>query len=219
VQLAGVLLLSMSLLLCELILTRIFSVTLWYHFAFMAVSVALLGVAAGGVHVVRSAPPDAAVVPVKLAQLARRFALGVLVALLVLLGVSFVYRVSFAALVSLLFIYAGAALPFFFGGALLAMLFRAHPRHVGAVYAADLGGAGAWALLAVPLLDAVAAPAALMSAAALGAAASILLAHGSTPAATRRAQRRGATLAAALAAVAVLGATTPLLQLDFSKNT
>ena len=36
-------------LLFEILLTRIFSVTMWYHFAFVAVSLALLGIAASGV--------------------------------------------------------------------------------------------------------------------------------------------------------------------------
>lgn len=217
-QYAGVFLLSLSFLLCELILTRIFSVTLWYHFAFMAVSVALLGVAAGGVHVYRRPDPAGAELAPLLSGTARRFSLGMLVALLVLLGVPFIYRISLGALVSLLLIYAAAALPFFFAGALLAIVFRAWPRHVGGLYAADLGGAGAGALLAVPLLNALAAPSALVLAAAVGALASILLGRGAGVATWDRDRRRGGVLAAALALVAVLGQATPLLRLDFSKN-
>src|SRR5437764_3965390 len=40
---------SCASLLLELALTRLFSVVLFYHFAFLAVSVALLGLGAGGV--------------------------------------------------------------------------------------------------------------------------------------------------------------------------
>src|SRR5436305_647257 len=40
---------SFASLLLELGLTRLFSVVLFYHFAFLAISVALLGLAAGGV--------------------------------------------------------------------------------------------------------------------------------------------------------------------------
>src|SRR5690349_16659582 len=47
--LAGVLVMSFSSLLLELALTRLFSVTLFYHFAFLAISIALLGLGAGGV--------------------------------------------------------------------------------------------------------------------------------------------------------------------------
>src|SRR5437870_8498583 len=45
----GVALTSFSALLLELALTRLFSVVLFYHFAFLAISIALLGVGAGGV--------------------------------------------------------------------------------------------------------------------------------------------------------------------------
>ncbi len=46
---AGVALSSFAALLLELGLTRVFSVVLFYHFAFLAISIALLGLGAGGV--------------------------------------------------------------------------------------------------------------------------------------------------------------------------
>src|SRR6187397_2970733 len=49
--LLGVALISGSLLMTELSLTRIFSVTMYYHFAFMAISIALFGLSASGVYV------------------------------------------------------------------------------------------------------------------------------------------------------------------------
>src|SRR5215471_13604257 len=45
----GLFLTTLSLLQLELFLTRIFSVTMWYHFAFMAISLAMFGIAAGAV--------------------------------------------------------------------------------------------------------------------------------------------------------------------------
>src|SRR6266536_1583267 len=45
----GIALSSFSALLLELSLTRLFSVVLFYHFAFLSISVALLGLGAGGV--------------------------------------------------------------------------------------------------------------------------------------------------------------------------
>src|SRR5262245_33896552 len=47
--LPGVALSSFSALLLELALTRLFSVVLFYHFAFLAISIALLGLGVGGV--------------------------------------------------------------------------------------------------------------------------------------------------------------------------
>src|SRR5579871_3947216 len=46
---AGIGLTSFATLLLELSLTRLFSVVLFYHFAFLAISIALLGLGAGGV--------------------------------------------------------------------------------------------------------------------------------------------------------------------------
>ena len=42
---------SAALLMTELALTRIFSVTMFYHFAFLAISIALFGLSASGVFV------------------------------------------------------------------------------------------------------------------------------------------------------------------------
>src|SRR5580692_2198766 len=49
ILLAGLGITSFSALLLELALTRLFSVVLFYHFAFLAISIALLGLGAGGV--------------------------------------------------------------------------------------------------------------------------------------------------------------------------
>src|ERR1700758_5540818 len=46
---AGIAIASFSALLLELALTRLFSVVLFYHFAFLAISIALLGLGSGGV--------------------------------------------------------------------------------------------------------------------------------------------------------------------------
>src|SRR5438477_12830907 len=48
-DLAGVACISATLLMTELALTRIFSVVMYYHFAFLAISIALFGLSASGV--------------------------------------------------------------------------------------------------------------------------------------------------------------------------
>jgi hypothetical protein len=45
----GLFLVTLATLMFEILLTRIFSVTLWYHYAFIAISVALFGMTAGAV--------------------------------------------------------------------------------------------------------------------------------------------------------------------------
>ena len=43
----GLALIALSTLMYEVLLTRIFSVTMWYHFAFVAISVAMFGMTVG----------------------------------------------------------------------------------------------------------------------------------------------------------------------------
>ncbi len=217
-QLTGVFLFSASLLQAELILTRLFSVTLWYHFAFVAVSVALLGMAAGGARAFGKPPPGSEQLPVILGRTARVYGVALLGTLLVLLGVPFIYRVSLGALISLLLIYGAATLPFACAGYLYAVLFRARPGAIGALYAADLAGAGAGALTAVPLLNLVPAPAALLFSAAVGAGSSLLFARQAGTAVRRSMTTAGSLLAVALLILAGAGAMTPLFRIDFAKD-
>src|SRR4029453_19284241 len=44
---AGLFVVTLSTLAYEIVLTRIFSVPMWYHFAFVAISVALFGMTVG----------------------------------------------------------------------------------------------------------------------------------------------------------------------------
>lgn len=46
---AGLFLLSLATLLLEIALTRILSVSLWYHFGFLVISTALLGFGVSGI--------------------------------------------------------------------------------------------------------------------------------------------------------------------------
>src|SRR5215470_2208728 len=46
---AGLFLVTLATIVYEIALTRIFSVTMWYHFAFVAVSVAMFGMTVGAV--------------------------------------------------------------------------------------------------------------------------------------------------------------------------
>src|SRR5690349_14301237 len=45
----GLFFVTLATLMHEILLTRIFSVTMWYHFAFMAISIAMLGMTLGAI--------------------------------------------------------------------------------------------------------------------------------------------------------------------------
>ncbi|MBU2102942.1 MAG: hypothetical protein KKF80_06055, partial [Candidatus Omnitrophica bacterium] len=46
---AGLFMVTLATLMLEILLTRIFSVTMWFHFAFVAISVALFGMTVGAI--------------------------------------------------------------------------------------------------------------------------------------------------------------------------
>lgn len=176
-HLAGVALVSATLLMTELALTRIFSVVMYYHFAFLAISIALFGLSASGVYayVVRKRL-DRATTDALLSNQSIVYAATTIVALfwLVRLRVELVYSPKNLAL--MLMIYALAALPFFAGGLVVTLAISRLSSRINAVYAADLIGAAGGCLILIPLLDRLGAPGVVLSAAALSVVAAVLFA-------------------------------------------
>ncbi|MBI4564235.1 MAG: hypothetical protein HY716_06040 [Planctomycetes bacterium] len=136
--LAGVFLVTLSGLMFEIALTRIFSATLWYHFAFIAVSAALMGWGLGGLglHLLRRR-----IVPSfeKVAILA--FLYGVTLPLSLALLVRFEFRPEL-----IVACYAVPLVPFLLAGATLAMVFDLRREDTGRLYFADLVGAAVGAI-------------------------------------------------------------------------
>ncbi|HEX2309482.1 MAG TPA: hypothetical protein VHH91_02090, partial [Vicinamibacterales bacterium] len=119
---AGVALTSAALLMTELALTRLFSVTMYYHFAFLAISIALFGLSASGVYVfVARAWLQAREPNGLLAAHALAFAASCVVALALLVRIRVGLNYSPENLRMMLAIYGLAALPFFTGGAVVSL--------------------------------------------------------------------------------------------------
>ncbi len=175
--LAGVACVSAALLMTELALTRIFSVTMYYHFAFLAISIALFGLSASGVYVYLARRPlgrhDAAQL---LGWHALAYALVTTVSLALLVRLRVGLNYSLDNLLLMLAIYALAALPFFAGGAVITLAVSRLSGRINQVYASDLLGASAGCLLLLPLLDRVGAPGVVLATASLGAGAAVLFA-------------------------------------------
>jgi hypothetical protein len=157
--LLGVALTSFSALLLELALTRLFSVVLFYHFAFLAISIALLGLAVGGVFAYLSQP--------FLAKFeTRRLAAAICVSngVLVLLALEMIVHVPVSLELSwnnfgkLTEIYLAAALPFLCAGVTFSVIFAREPRLIPQLYGADLAGGAAACLALVPLLNWIGGP-------------------------------------------------------------
>ena len=183
-HLAGVALVSAALLMTELALTRIFSVVMYYHFAFLAISVALFGVSASGVFAYITRPRlERWPTDTLLAAESVIYAGGTIVALFWLVRLRVGLNYSPHNLALMLAIYALAALPFFAGGLVVTLAISRLSSRINAVYAADLMGAAAGCLMLIPMLDRLGAPGVVLSAAALSIAAAVLFA----PRANRRA--------------------------------
>jgi spermidine synthase len=209
---AGVSLVSAALLMTELALTRIFSVTMYYHFAFLAISIALFGLSASGVYVFLTrrllARWSAGHV---LATHALAYAVLTTASLAVLLRLRVGLNYSFHNLVLMLAIYALAALPFFAGGSVLSLAVSRLSARINLVYAADLGGAALGCLLLLPMLNGLGAPGVIFATAVLGALAACCFA----PAGGRR---RFVSAAALIVALAVAAHAAGLVTFDVSNT-
>ena len=176
-MLAGIGAVSAALLMTELALTRIFSVTMYYHFAFLAISIALFGLSASGVmvYVLRRRLMAFETRPLLTAgTLAHGAATLVALAALVRIRVGLNYSPENLAL--MLAIYALAALPFFTGGAVISLAFARLSDRINLLYASDLLGAAAGCLVLIPLLNWLGAPGVVFTAAALSMFASLCFA-------------------------------------------
>ena len=159
--LAGVFLISSGALALEVVLTRIFSVTMWYHFAFLAISMALMGSATAGVVLYffpRLREPQAA--QKWIGRAAAVLAIIVPVVFLIYLRIPFAPvlmnrdgGLAFDQLAWLAVIYVLLSAPFFLSGSVLALTLAGWPGDAGRVYAADLVGAALGCILSVVALS------------------------------------------------------------------
>jgi hypothetical protein len=173
----GVFAVSAALLITELALTRIFSVTMFYHFAFLAISIALFGLSASSVAVyVGRCRLQRFETRWLLAGLALVHASATLVALAALVRLRVGLNFSSENLVRMLAIYGLAALPFLTGGGVVAVAFSRLTQRINLLYGADLLGAAAGCVALVPLLNYLGAPGGVFAAAVLSCLAAIVFA-------------------------------------------
>jgi spermidine synthase len=150
----AVALMSFAALLLELSLTRLFSVVLFYHFAFLAISIALLGLGAGAVFAYLRR------------QWLSRWSVGQLGATLCVINALVIFAVLEVVVHTavslhldwpnfwrLTLLYLVSAVPFFVTGLLFSVIFARHPERITQLYGADLLGGSLACLALVPLLN------------------------------------------------------------------
>lgn len=202
-QLVGVSLTSLSALTLEVVLTRIFSVTMWYHFAFLSISMALMGSAVAGIvlyffpHLTR---PGQAQRWIGRGTLA--LALAVPITFVLYLQIPFnltLARTSFSLqqVAGLALIYLDLTIPFFLSGLILSLSMSAWSQQVGQVYWADLTGAALGCLVSILALEALGGAGAVLAVGVLAALAGLAFTWSA-----RRARLLALVVATALAGLA-----------------
>jgi hypothetical protein len=151
----GVGLVAGCVLALQVLLTRLFSAALFYHFSFLSISLALLGAGAGAIAVyVRPAWFERRPLERELGLWSVVLAVLLLVVPPVLarfdFGTSDQVTLRFAVLLGLMsllttFLFAAA-------GTVIALAVRAYARNMSRLYAFDLGGAALGAVVVVPLM-------------------------------------------------------------------
>jgi len=192
----SVFLITLSGLILEVGLTRIYSASIWYHFAFVAISVALLGWGLGGftVHLWKRFKPismNAASLVTVLYAAAIPFCLWLLV------------RYPFE-MDRLPLYFLAPLLPFFLAGMALSIIFDLHRAQAGTLYFYDLVGAALGAVVVTLLLHVFGGEAALLVGAIAPAIAALLLTAGTS---------RGIQFAAIVAVLLTAGAAFSAVKL------
>jgi len=168
----AVALLSAAGLRFELTLTRIFSATIWYHYTFVAISVALFGWGLGGftVHLLGLARAPAQVQRILVL-------LSLLLAVMLPVFLVCILRRPFTP-DRLNLYFSLSLLPFLIGGAALSLAFEAWGKDANRLYFADLLGAAGGVLLAPVALRLLGAESTVLATAVLPALAAVLISLG-----------------------------------------
>ena len=195
---SGLFFTTLSTLMYEVLLTRIFSVTMWYHFAFVAVSVALFGMTVGAL-IVHLLPKlfDERRLPDQLALSTLLFSVTMVLSFVLHLHIKFEPAWSFGGVGLSALTYLVISVPFIFSGITVSLTLTRFSSQVSRLYAVDLAGAALGATGLVWLLNTTNdAPSTVIAVAALAAIGALCYAAAST--------RRTALLGAGSLATLVL---------------
>jgi hypothetical protein len=153
---AGLFCTTLATLFLEILDARLLSVLTWYHLSFLAVSLAMLGMAAGAVHVFLAGPAlDGDHAPRRLPAFAVVFAGTMALTHVISLCIPIAVHplgsmIGFASLTTII---ALLTVPFYYSGVTVTLALTRARAPIGRLYAWDLAGAAFGCLAVVPLLD------------------------------------------------------------------
>ena len=218
---AGLFLITLSTLMYEIALTRIFSVTMWYHFAFVAISLALFGLTVGALLVYLQ--PDRfrdTDVKSRLWLFSLLFSLSLAVCFVTQLTIPFAPEPNLASAWAIAFTCIVVSIPFALSGVVVCLSLTRFPTQVNRLYAADLVGAAIGCVLLVCLFLVLDGPSLVIAVGAVAAVGTLFFA---LDAGSRRGVTWAVAVAVALGGVAALNGALhargqPLLRIIWAKE-
>jgi spermidine synthase len=203
----GIFLIAFATLALEVTLTRLLSVTTWYHMAFFAVSVAMLGMTGGATTVYLK--PDwfkGDRLRETTAKACLGFALIVPLALLILCVTPVKLKGSAMGYYALFLVTLASMLPFYFSGVAITAVLTRYRLPIGKLYASDLIGASLGCLLVLGGLEVVDAPSLILICGLIGVPAALAF-LGRRP--EKRLRTRSAWVLGVLGVLVIFNTLTP----------
>lgn len=153
---------SASVVMAEVLFTRLLSVTTWYALAFLVLSIAMLGITRGSLDAASAHERGEPLVP----WIARRlawFAVGLVFATIVTLSVPLTFTPNLTSLGALLVVIAACTAPIIAAGGVVARLMAESHTPLATLYAVDLVAAAVGAVLPLAILGPMSGPHAIVA--------------------------------------------------------
>lgn len=189
--LSGVFLIACSVLVFQIVQTRILSVIAWYYLAFFAISVAMLGMTAGAVwlYLRRDRVTDASVAG-WLADTALLTAVSMPLSVFIQFSLITRFIPTLSSVFSLVLLMAAMTLPYVFAGICISLALTRSPFPRSLVYAVDLAGAALGCAAVVGVLEVLDGPTAIIASGVAAGGAAMAFARAATADEARRLSAR-----------------------------
>lgn len=172
----GFFLTTLSVLMYEILLTRIFSVIAYYHFAFMAISIAMFGMTFGALLVyLLPRYQSNENIQQKIITAFGLFALTIVVSFLTLLSMPLTFDLTVRGMLTTLIVYLIISIPFIFSGIGTCLVLTKFTQQINKLYATDLFGAAVGCIAIIFALNTFSAPTCVFLVAAIAGMGTILL--------------------------------------------
>ena len=154
----GVFLISFAILILEITLTKIFSVTLWYHFSYFVISLAMFGIGFGGMLVYKLQEKFKCSIGKNLYLLSISLAISIILSLYAVISYHLPNATNWQSLLRFIVVYLLCTAPFIISSMIITIFFLNWPNKSNTVYCFDLLGAAIGCIACVILISYFTAP-------------------------------------------------------------